>query len=233
MAGTRIDNVFTALLYPREDEGHKEAITKLQSGILGKWEYYMIEHDKDVWTKEDEEKNPEHKAGELKKPHTHLVVFTKRKQAITTFANALGVTVNYTSYTNDVESDLDYLTHDGPRGEGKYKYKAGEVETNSSVDYTSRARKEASRDMTDDEKIESIMDAIDEMAAERIKYVVLNPITIGEVSRAVRNRGLTLFVARMHQYVDKLIEEANERVKAEIRIIQSFEPIGDTEAPFK
>lgn len=30
-------------------------------------------HDADVWTESDEKKNPEHKAGELKKPHYHLL----------------------------------------------------------------------------------------------------------------------------------------------------------------
>lgn len=33
--------------------------------------YAYILHDKDVWTSEDEEENPEHKAGTFKKEHTH------------------------------------------------------------------------------------------------------------------------------------------------------------------
>lgn len=31
-------------------------------------------HDQDKWTKADEKKNPEHKEGQLKKPHYHLLV---------------------------------------------------------------------------------------------------------------------------------------------------------------
>lgn len=43
-----------------EDTGLKIAISPL--------------HDKDVYTKEDERKNPEHKAGTLKKPHWHVIL---------------------------------------------------------------------------------------------------------------------------------------------------------------
>ena len=37
---------------------------------IKEWAYII--HDKDVYTKKDEEKNPEHKEGTLKKPHIHL-----------------------------------------------------------------------------------------------------------------------------------------------------------------
>lgn len=38
-------------------------------------------HDKDVYTKEDEKKNPEHKAGTFKKPHWHIILFYDGKKS--------------------------------------------------------------------------------------------------------------------------------------------------------
>ena len=37
--------------------------------------YSCIVHDKDVYTKEDEEKNPLHKEGTQKPPHIHLLLY--------------------------------------------------------------------------------------------------------------------------------------------------------------
>lgn len=38
--------------------------------------YALAYHDKDLWTAEDEKKNPKHKAGTLKEPHTHILLYT-------------------------------------------------------------------------------------------------------------------------------------------------------------
>lgn len=233
MAGTRIDNVFTAMIYPNEDPTHKAAMVKLRSGLLGKWEYYAIEHDKDMWTKEDEDINPEHKEGEAKKAHTHVVVFTRRKIAINTFANALGIAKNYTSYTNDVEGDMLYLTHDGSRGEGKYKYNTEAVETNSKIDYTTRVNKEASRDLTEDEKFDIIVDTIDSLCDECWETGVCR-VTIGDVMRAVRKQSLGTYLSRNHQFFDKIIAEANEELKRKRNAMRGFEPLpDDVESPFE
>ena len=39
-----------------------------------KWYAYVL-HDSDTYTKEDEASNPEHKQGEPKPPHWHIVIF--------------------------------------------------------------------------------------------------------------------------------------------------------------
>ena len=89
MAGKRIDNAFLLMIYPREDETHKNALEMLRRGLISStWEYYCVEHDKD---KTDD--------GELKKPHTHVVLFTNRKMSKGTLANALQIAENYTSYS--------------------------------------------------------------------------------------------------------------------------------------
>lgn len=44
------------------------------------YEYSYIIHDKDVYSKEEETKNPLHKCGELKAPHIHLLLRFKKNQ---------------------------------------------------------------------------------------------------------------------------------------------------------
>lgn len=43
-------------------------------------EFSYIIHDKDTYTEEEEKRNPEHKCGELKAPHIHLLLRFEEKQ---------------------------------------------------------------------------------------------------------------------------------------------------------
>lgn len=68
--------IYATIVYPESaPDGWMEVI-----------ESYHIEafvsplHDKDKWTKEDEKKNPEHKEGNLKKPHYHVMLMFKGKK---------------------------------------------------------------------------------------------------------------------------------------------------------
>lgn len=238
MAGRRIDNAFLLLLYPDEDPTHKKAMEMLRKGLINtKWEYYAIEHDKDVYTKEDEEENPERKEGEKKKAHTHVVLFTHRKMATSTLADTLQIPKNYTSYSNDVDGDLEYLTHGGPRGEGKYKYTTEAVETNSKTDYITRISKEASRDLTEEEKLEKVMDIIDGMKADCLETGVAN-FDFDDVLRKAMKEGLGTYVQRNHQSIDKSISKANVVIQAEFtrrrEIMKGFEPLCDDQiSPFE
>ena len=65
---------FWFVLYPEDEnfETHMKNVEKLQ--------YCAILHDRDVWTNEDEIKNPDHVAGSFKKEHVH--VFVKFPNAI-------------------------------------------------------------------------------------------------------------------------------------------------------
>lgn len=69
-------------------------------------------HDKDKWTDADEEKNEEHKAGELKKEHIHgMALFDGKKslQQMLKMLEPLGVT--YCEPTHNVQSFTRYLLH--------------------------------------------------------------------------------------------------------------------------
>ena len=160
-------------------------------------------------------------------------MFTRRKIALNTFANALGIAKNYTSYTNDVEGELLYLTHDGSRGEGKYKYNTEAVETNSKIDYATRANKEASRDLTEDDKFDIIVDTIDALRDECMETGVWR-VTIGDVMRAVRKQALGSYLSRNHQFFDKIIAEANGELELKRKALRGFEPVpDDVDCPYE
>lgn len=217
MSGKRIDNVFLLLLYPREDETHKQALNGIKSGYFsGKWEYYMCEHDKD--------KNED---GSMKKAHTHVVLFTGRKQARSTIANVLGIGENYTSYVNDVEDELLYLTHKCPKGRDKHQYDDSEVETNSQVDYTTRAQAETSRYLTDEDRFDLLEEIFEELANESMTYA-----TTRTVAKMARQKGIGQYAMRNHQYVDKALVEVNQAIGLRLEAMRGFEPVDECELPF-
>lgn len=107
---------FALELYP-EDETH---VDKLEY-IKNFYEYAYILHDKDVW----EEDTEEHKIGELKKPHWHVIIRLNNPRSIESLKKELQMkhieTCNFYAYTR-------YLIHkDQPQ---KYQYNKNEIITN-------------------------------------------------------------------------------------------------------
>lgn len=105
------DRKFVAVLYP-EDDTHREAIEKLKAGG---YNFAAILHDKDVY------EDGEH-AGELKKPHWHIVIRFKNAVWNTAIAKELGITPNYLEACKDVDSSLLYLVHYGNEKKAQYDY---------------------------------------------------------------------------------------------------------------
>ena len=106
-----------AVLYP-EDESHWNCMSILeQNGYT----YAAILHDKDTW----EDSDNGHVAGELKKPHWHIVLYFKNPRYLNAIADELGITPNYLEVCRNRDSSLLYLVHDGyPE---KYQYDVDEV----------------------------------------------------------------------------------------------------------
>ena len=79
-------------------------------------------HDRDVWTIEDQQSNPNHVAGERKKPHYHVVIYfdsLKSKNQVLTLIEPLGV-----RYVEPVEAPRAYnryLCHLDQRGKAQYE----------------------------------------------------------------------------------------------------------------
>ena len=107
------DRKFCAVLYP-DDSSHVEAMEKLQSGG---YNFAAILHDKDVY------EDGEH-AGELKKPHWHIVLRFKNAVWNTAVAKELGITANYLEACKDVDSSLLYLVHFGNEKKAQYDYES-------------------------------------------------------------------------------------------------------------
>lgn len=98
------DRKYVAVLYP-EDPTHVAAMEKLQSGG---YDYAAILHDSDVYEKDGED----HKAGDLKKPHWHVVIrFSPNALWNTAVAKDLGIEVNYLEKCRNMNKALLYLVH--------------------------------------------------------------------------------------------------------------------------
>ena len=61
------------MLYP-DNQSHVEAMDK----IAKSYDYAACLHNRDVWTEEDEKRDPRHKAGTYKKDHWHIVLRFKQ-----------------------------------------------------------------------------------------------------------------------------------------------------------
>ena len=69
-------------------------------------------HDRDTWTPYDQEKNPEHVAGQLKKEHIHGVFLFEGKKSLKQILELLApLGVKYAEPTHNVQSFTRYLLH--------------------------------------------------------------------------------------------------------------------------
>lgn len=87
---------FCILLYPLEDETHKNAYEYIKHNF----DYASIVHDKD-----------KNELGELKKSHTHVVVSIPNAKWNTALAKELGISDNYLQRCRSLENALEYLIH--------------------------------------------------------------------------------------------------------------------------
>lgn len=108
--------VHMILLYP-DNESHLEVLDK----IAKSYDYAGIKHDRDTWTEEDEKSNPEHKAGELKKEHFHIVLRTSNATWNTALCKDLGLEERFCEQAKNVENALQYLIHYNDTDKAKYE----------------------------------------------------------------------------------------------------------------
>lgn len=85
-------------------------------------------HDKDVYTKKDEEKNPAHKAGTPKKPHYHVILVYNGPTSFKVVTALIREKLNglYPESVASIRAYYRYLTHkDDP---DKYQYDENEIQ---------------------------------------------------------------------------------------------------------
>ena len=105
---------FCLLLYPLEDESHKNAIEYIKKN----YDYALIVHDKDFYSD----------TGEIKKSHTHVVISFNNAKWNTAVSEELGISINYIQKCRDFELALDYLIH--LNDDSKHQYSIDEVKGN-------------------------------------------------------------------------------------------------------
>lgn len=100
---------FSMVLYPYEDEKHQNILDYITSNF----EFAYIEHNFDKY----EEDTEEHKKGEYKKAHIHVIIYFKNARTVKSVSEELGLehleTCNFYAYTR-------YLIHLGYPN--KYQY---------------------------------------------------------------------------------------------------------------
>jgi cytidylate kinase len=106
----------------------EEDITKgITSNYIKDWVWIL--HDKDKYTKEDEEKNKEHKENTLKKAHYHVYIRCKESTDSKYIAAAFNVPEQYVQAVKGKWVDvLLYATHKNKQE--KYQYSDEEVHSN-------------------------------------------------------------------------------------------------------
>lgn len=100
---------------------------------IKQWAYVL--HDKDVYLDTDEKKNPNHKEGEKKHPHWHIVFRSENAISTTSISKWFGIPENFIECPKGKGSFLDnveYLTHENPKqiALGKCRYPDEEIKAN-------------------------------------------------------------------------------------------------------
>lgn len=113
--------VFLLLLYPDEDVTHAKALEYIKAN----YDYAAICQDKDVYLEDTITNGVEHKEGELKKAHYHVVVRFKNARWITALAKELEISENYIRLSHNFVRSLLYLVH--YYEPEKYQYPPNEV----------------------------------------------------------------------------------------------------------
>ncbi len=116
-------SIWDVLLYP-DDDYYRSYVQSIKDNFPD--EYAMILHHSDTWTTADEIDEPEHKAGTLKKAHTHVALCFQEQRHLSAIAKKIGIKPNYIRRRPSRSKELRYLVHvDHP---SKYQYPIDEVE---------------------------------------------------------------------------------------------------------
>lgn len=122
---------FICELYP-ESKDHMAMLNYLENHPT-RYKIAYILHDRDTWTEQDEKDNPEHKAGERKKPHYHVLIHQKDAQAVTAFVKFFSLWIKYAEGCNSPVSTLLYFLHDTPDSMHKARYQMEELKGDPSL----------------------------------------------------------------------------------------------------
>lgn len=180
-------------LYP-DDKSHMEALEKLKS----QYNIAYILHDSDIWSNEDELKNPSHKAGTLKKPHYHVIVKFGNARYLNPLSQDLGIPSRYIIKRSDIKIALRYLIHKDDTD--KYQYLPEDVHGNLLDEFMS-----AISDISEGDTFIFMMDILDN---------IICPCSITELARTFALRGYFGQFRRSFALWNMILKEHNERLGA-------------------
>ena len=159
--------IFNVMQYEKHPETGETLLTEEQIRVallshrtVKRWAY--ICHDKDVYSALDEEQNSDHKAGEIKPRHWHIVLECGSNVEIGVVARWLGVAENFVETAKGAGAFLDcvqYLTHEQEKQQllGKRLYADSEVKSNfefrAELDKRAENRAKYNRDLNLKERI--------------------------------------------------------------------------------
>lgn len=181
------------LLYP-DCPAHVEALEKIKSS----YDYAAILHDRDYWTEKDEQSNPDHKSGTVKKEHWHVVLRFHNQTWSSAICKDLGIEHNYIEKVNKFDNAMEYLIH--LNDEDKAQYESDEVfgtMKNRMVEILNKAEK------SEGEKVVELIDFI-RCQTERIK--------ITDFAEYCAKQGYWAEFRRSGAIFCKMIEEHNNKV---------------------
>lgn len=184
--------VHMLLLYP-DNESHVEVLSK----IMKSYDYAGITHDRDTWTAEDEKKNPEHKQGELKKEHIHIVLRTPNATWNTAICKELGLEEKFCEQVKNIDRALQYLLHYNEPDKTQYALD----------DVYGGLRTKLAESIAKNEKSEG------EKVVELIKFIkdIDRPLTITEFAEHCAKSGYWAEFRRSGAIFVKILEEQNRR----------------------
>lgn len=107
--------VHMLLLYPT-DQSHVEAMDKISKS----YDYAAVLHNRDMWSAEDEKKNPDHKEGTYKKDHWHVLLRFKQAVWSSAICKELGIEHNYIEDVKRFDNAIQYLIHYNDNDKAQY-----------------------------------------------------------------------------------------------------------------
>ncbi len=184
--------VHMLLLYP-DNESHLEVLSK----ITKSYDYAGITHNRDIWTEEDEKKNPEHKQGELKKEHIHIVLRTPNATWNSAICKELGLEEKFCEQVKNIDRALQYLLHYNEPDKTQY----------SIDDVYGGLRTKLAESIQKNEKSEG------EKVVDLIKFIRESdrPITITEFAEHCATNGYWAEFRRSGAIFVKILDEQNQR----------------------
>ena len=180
-------------------------LKKFKSGAILFYVYCI--HNKDTYTKEDEEKNPEHKEDSLKEEHIHIFVKLKDSRTFKDIAQWFGLESNF---VNKCKTQFDnaclYAIH--ANAPEKHQYSVEEAVSSPGFDYAALVKakqikyiKERNKDKAYQRKME-IVNLIDEG--------VINQFNLSDYVTAEEevnyNNAIKIALERRRRYLESLTE---------------------------